>query len=59
MLKFLLLIFIFFYVLYKISTVYMKIFIKKSANKFEQNNKSNSKGILDKEGDFIDYEEVD
>ena len=37
----------------------MKIFIKNSTNKSEQNNKSNNKGILDKEGDFIDYEEVD
>ncbi len=59
MLKFILLIFIFFYIIYKISTFYMKIFIKNSTNKSEQNNKSNNKGILDKEGDFIDYEEVD
>ena len=47
------------YVIYKISTFYVKTFIGKSVNNFKKSKKSNKKGILDEEGDFIDYEEVD
>ena len=47
------------YVIYKISTFYVKTFIGKSVNNFKKSKSSNKKGILDEEGDFIDYEEVD
>ena len=59
MLKFLLIIFIIIYIIYKISTFYVKFFIKKSVNNFKKESKSKNKGILKDEGDFIDYEEVD
>ena len=59
MLKFLLILFLIIYVIYKISTFYVKSFIGKSVNNFKKSKKSNKKGILDEEGDFIDYEEVD
>ena len=59
MLKFLLIIFIIIYLIYKISTFYVKFFIKKSVNNFKKESKSKNKGILKDEGDFIDYEEVD
>ena len=59
MLKFLLINFIIIYVIYKISTFYVKYFIGKSVNNFKKSKSSNKKGILDEEGDFIDYEEVD
>ena len=47
------------YVIYKISTFYVKTFIGNSVNNFKKSKNSNKKGILDEEGDFIDYEEVD
>ncbi|MBI95063.1 MAG: hypothetical protein CMB94_01770 [Flammeovirgaceae bacterium] len=59
MFKFLLFIFILIYVIYKISTFYVKTFIGKSVNNFKKSKDKNKKGILDEEGDFIDYEEVD
>ncbi|MEC7877942.1 MAG: hypothetical protein VX499_03155 [Bacteroidota bacterium] len=59
MLKFLLIIFIIIYIIYKISTFYVRFFIKKSINNFKKESKSKNKGILKDEGDFIDYEEVD
>ena len=59
MLKFLLIIFIIIYLIYKISTFYVSFFIKKSVNNFKKESKSKNKGILKDEGDFIDYEEVD
>jgi Na+-transporting methylmalonyl-CoA/oxaloacetate decarboxylase gamma subunit len=59
MLKFLLIIFIIIYIIYKISTFYVSFFIKKSVNNFKKESKSKNKGILKDEGDFIDYEEVD
>ena len=59
MLKFLIIIFVIIYVIYKISTFYVKTFIGKSVNNFKKSNNKNKKGILDEEGDFIDYEEVD
>ena len=34
-------------------------FIGKSINNFKKSKPSKKKGILDDEGDFIDYEEVD
>ena len=59
MLKFLLIIFVIIYIIYKISTFYVSFFIKKSVNNFKKESKSKNKGILKDEGDFIDYEEVD
>ena len=59
MFKFLLIIFIIIYVIYKVSTFLIKTFIGQSVKKFKNNSKSKNKGILDEEGDFIDYEEVD
>jgi len=59
MFKFLLIIFIIIYIIYKISTFYVRFFIKKSINNFKKESKSKNKGILEDEGDFIDYEEVD
>tara|TARA_B100002052_G_scaffold285667_1_gene298725 strand:- start:972 stop:1151 length:180 start_codon:yes stop_codon:yes gene_type:complete len=59
MLKFLLFIFILIYVIYKISTFYVKTFIGKSVNNFKKSKNVKKNGILDEEGDFIDYEEVD
>ena len=59
MFKFLLIIFIIIYIIYKISTFYVRFFIKKSVNNFKKESKSKNKGILKDEGDFIDYEEVD
>ena len=59
MFKFLLFIFILIYVIYKISTFYVKTFIGKSVNNLKKSKDKNKKGILDEEGDFFDYEEVD
>ena len=49
MLKFLLILFLIIYVIYKISTFYVKTFIGKSVNNFKKSKKSNKKGILDDE----------
>ena len=59
MFKFLLFLFIIIYVLYKISTFFLKFFLNKTAKNFKKTSKNKNKGVLDKEGDFIDYEEVD
>ena len=48
MFKFLLFIFILIYVIYKISTFYVKTFIGKSVNNFKKSKDKNKKGILDK-----------
>lgn len=69
MIKFLLILFLIIYVFYKISTFLLRRFI---VNKFTSNIKKNrrdinidhvpnknKKTILDDEGDFVDYEEVD
>ena len=59
MFKFLLFLFIIIYVLYKISTFFLKFFLNKTVKNFKKTSKNKNKGVLDKEGDFIDYEEVD
>ncbi len=69
MLKFILILFLIIYAFYKISTFFLRRFI---VNKFASNTKKNRNGInidhvpnknkktiLDDEGDFVDYEEVD
>ena len=69
MFKFLLILLFIIYVVYKISTFILKQFIvqnffskkkiyKDGINIDHEPNK-NKKGILDGEGDFVDYEEVD
>lgn len=69
MFKFLLILLFVIYVVYKISTFILKQFIVKNffskkkiykdgINIDHEPNK-NKKGILDGEGDFVDYEEVD
>tara|TARA_B100001996_G_scaffold378056_1_gene361590 strand:- start:720 stop:899 length:180 start_codon:yes stop_codon:yes gene_type:complete len=59
MFKFLLIIFIIIYVIYKVSTFFIKTFIGQTLKRSKKNTKTKNKGILDEEGDFIDYEEVD
>ena len=59
MFKILLFIFIFIYVIYKISSFFVKTFLGKSVDNFKNSKDLKKKGILDEEGDFIDYEEVD
>ncbi len=59
MFKFLLIIFIIIYVIYKVSTFLIKTFIGQTLKRSKKNTKTKNKGILDEEGDFIDYEEVD
>jgi len=59
MFKFLLIIFIIIYVIYKVSTFFIKTFLGQSIKNFKKKSKPKNKGILDEEGDFIDYEEVD
>ena len=59
MFKFLLIIFLIIYVIYKVSIFFVKTFLGQSIKNFKKKSKSKNKGILDEEGDFIDYEEVD
>ena len=50
MFKFLLFIFILIYVIYKISTFYVKTFIGKSVNNFKKSKNVKKNGVLDEEG---------
>ena len=59
MFKFLLIIIIIIYIIYKASTLYVKFFVNQSIKNFKKKSKTSKKGILDDEGDFVDYEEVD
>lgn len=69
MFKFLLILLLIIYVVYKISTFILKQFIVKNFSSKRKSYKDginidsepnkNKKGILDSEGDFVDYEEVD
>jgi len=69
MFKFLLILLLVIYVVYKISTFILKQFIVKNFSSkkkiykdginIENEPNKNKKGILDGEGDFVDYEEVD
>ncbi|HIF48877.1 MAG TPA: hypothetical protein EYQ68_03110 [Cytophagales bacterium] len=69
MFKFLLILLLVIYVVYKISTFLLKQFIVKNFSSkkkiykdginIESEPNKNKKGILDGEGDFVDYEEVD
>ena len=59
MFKFLLIIIIIIYIIYKASTLYVKFFVNQSIKNFKKKSKKDKKGILDEEGDFVDYEEVD
>ena len=59
MFKFLLIIIIIIYIIYKASTLYVKFFVNQSIKNFKKKSKTGKNGILDDEGDFIDYEEVD
>ena len=69
MFKFLLILLLVIYVVYKISTFILKQFIVKNFSSkrkiykdginIDSEPNKNKKGILDGEGDFVDYEEVD
>ena len=59
MFKFLLFLFLIIYIIYKVSTFYVKFFVNKSINNFKKTSNKKKNGVLDDEGDFIDYEEVD
>ena len=59
MFKFLLIIIIIIYIIYKASTLYVKFFVNQSIKNFKKKSKTGKKGILDDEGEFVDYEEVD
>ena len=69
MFKFLLILLLVIYVVYKISTFILKQFIVKNFSfkkkiykdgiNIDHEPNKNKKGILDGEGDFVDYEEVD
>ena len=41
------------------STLYVKFFVNQSIKNLKKKSKKGKKGILDEEGDFVDYEEVD
>ena len=58
MFKFLFITFVIFYIFYKISTFLLKKVIKNSSQNFDSKKKKND-GILDKEGEYVDYEELD
>ena len=55
MFKFLLIIIIIIYIIYKASTLYVKFFVNQSIKNFKKKSKTGKKGILDDEGDFVDY----
>lgn len=69
MFKFLLILLLIIYVVYKISTFILKQFIVKNFSSkkkiykdginIDSEPNKNKKGILDGKGDFVDYEEVD
>ena len=58
MFKFLFITFAIIYIFYKISTFLLKKVIKNSSQNFDSKKKKND-GILDKEGEYVDYEELD
>ena len=58
MFKFLFITFVIFYIFYKISTFLLKKVIKNTSQNFDSKKKKND-GILDKEGEYVDYEELD
>ena len=58
MFKFLFITFVIIYIFYKISTFLLKKVIKNSSQNFDSKKKKND-GILDKEGEYVDYEELD
>ena len=58
MFKFLLITFVIIYIFYKISTFLLKKVIKNVSQNFDSKKKKND-GILDKEGEYVDYEELD
>ena len=58
MFKFLFITFVIIYIFYKISTFLLKKVIKNSSQNFDFKKKKND-GILDKEGEYVDYEELD
>ena len=58
MFKFLLITFVIIYIFYKISTFLLKKVIKNTSQNFDSKKKKND-GILDKEGEYVDYEELD
>ena len=58
MFKFLLIIFLIIYVCYKLSTFFLKRVFKNTYKNFNSSKKKND-SILDKEGEYVDYEELD
>jgi|TARA_B100000963_G_scaffold169952_1_gene147850 hypothetical protein len=58
MFKFLFITFVIIYIFYKISTFLLKKVIKNTSQNFDSKKKKND-GILDKEGEYVDYEELD
>ena len=58
MFKFLFITFVIIYIFYKISTFLLKKVIKNVSQNFDSKKKKND-GILDKEGEYVDYEELD
>ena len=58
MFKFLFISFVIIYIFYKISTFLLKKVIKNAFQNFDSKKKKND-GILDKEGEYVDYEELD
>ena len=58
MFKFLFITFVIIYIFYKLSTFLLKKVIKNTSQNFDSKKKKND-GILDKEGEYVDYEELD
>ena len=58
MFKFLLIIFLIIYVCYKLSTFFLKRVFNNPYKNFNSSKKKND-SILDKEGEYVDYEELD
>ena len=58
MFKFIFITFVIIYIFYKISTFLLKKVIKNASQNFDSKKKKND-GILDKEGEYVDYEELD
>ena len=58
MFKFLFITFVIIYIFYKISTFLLNKVIKNTSQNFDSKKKKND-GILDKEGEYVDYEELD
>ena len=58
MFKFLFIIFLIIYICYKLSSFFLKKVIKTSHKNFNSS-KNKKDSILDKEGEYVDYEELD